>query len=320
MANDRPDENNNSKGLSGSSVQAGLRQDADLTSRDSNKFISSMQAGLKNASDAISPVLDMLQGDRRTVMPLAVIRHRFGVDSQGKNATEGTAADQEGKANGENNPSEAREHSVLVNKEAKKDWKNEFPVMKGQRELAKQELDANEKKWGSGNFTEQEKKSLHDIQNALLDGRLDALTSAIQGLGNNPEKLSEILEEAQRNIKLAGGNTSLALSDGKAYIYAEKSKNAVQIDPKTGNTAVRPISRNDGVVTLGAGEVISSTANSELRAIADETVRGVSPLTTIEYPAPPKAINMPPLTYKRAEKQKEAEETIYMDPIDKVFS
>lgn len=316
MANDRPDEIN-SKGQSGSSA---LRQDADLTSRDSNKFISSMQAGLKNASDAISPVLDMLEGDRRIAMPLAVIRQKFGADSRDKNETEGTG-DQEGnKADRQNNPSEAREHSILIDKEEKKDWKNEFPVMKGQREIAKQELDANEKKWGSGNFTEQEKKSLHDIQNALLDGRLDALTSAIQGLGNNSEKLSEILEEAQRNIKLAGGNASLALSDGKAYIYGEKSKNAVQIDPKTGNTAVRPISRSDdGVVTLGSGEVISSTANSELRAIADETVRGVSPLKTIEWSAPPKAINMPPSTYKRAERQKEAEETIYMDPIDKVF-
>ncbi len=270
--------------------------DADLTSRESNRAIRNMRStsgadsgasGVPNNNEELEFTPLDLSGTapRRNGFFEKMNRHNDAVSDTPSDAPSHTP-DASGQHNSLNamegshdQPQRRREHSVLVNGDRR------FPVMGPQRELAKAELESNEKKWGSGNLSEQEKKAVHDIQNALLGGTFDAFTTAIQGLSNNPEKLSQALEEAQRNIQLAGGKVDLAFSDGKAYVYGENSKFAVQVDPETGNSAVKPITRADGAVTVGSGEVISKTPQAEFKAIGDDAVRGVAPLPIIEQKA-----------------------------------
>lgn len=312
--------NSQSKGTS-----SNLGSDADLTSRDANIAINNMRS--KRGADTAGVSDNATQGlleftPLNDPNGIATARRRNGFfENMANRAVSDTQSDtpntapndapnahsrpdhapaeshsysQQGSLNAmessHDQPQRRNEHSVLVNGDRR------FPVMAPQRSLAKAELDANEKKWGSGNLSEQEKKAVHDIQNAVLGGTFDAFATAIQALGNNPEKLSQALEEAQRNIQLAGGNVGLALSDGKAYLFGDNSKFAVQVDPETGNSAVKPITREDGVVTVGSGEVISKTPQAEFKAISDDAVREVAPLPIIRDTSPKNSINMYPST------------------------
>ncbi len=259
--------------------------DADLTDRSANRAIESMRGahgGTAGANNESREHLEFTPLEEPTGTANARRRNAF-FEQIHRNPAVPEAATQDGSLN-----------SLDANHKNGEKPHHEFPVMPGQRGMAKQELEANERKWGEGNFSEQEKKAIHDIQNALLGGTFDAYTTALQGLGNNPEKLSQVMEEAQRNIQLAGGKIDLALSDGKAYMYAENSKFAVQVDPQTGNSAVKPITRDGDVVSVGSGEVISKTPQSEFKSITDDVVRGVAPLPVVEWDMPPSNIMRPP--------------------------
>lgn len=125
---------------------------------------------------------------------------------------------------------------------------------------------------------EADKKTLTDMTNAVVDGNLDAFKNTLKELSNDPAKLDKFIKAFNEQMKKNGSGTELAKdSQGNVLLYdGNGGETAVSINPKTGETTLKPIERqNDGSVVVKPGEIINKTAGDVMKAIGDDTTRDI---------------------------------------------
>ncbi len=166
----------------------------------------------------------------------------------------------------------------------KEDWKKLFNPDATKEDIQKAQGELNDKM--SPLVSEADRKVAQAISNAVLDGDPKALAEALSSI-KDPERLKKFVEEINHNLKEANAGVSLAV-DGKGHVlaYKDNGESAVDIDPKTGATTVRPISVGlDGTVTLEPGEILNGNPQKVLKDVGNTAVRNINgPQLIVEEP------------------------------------
>lgn len=146
-------------------------------------------------------------------------------------------------------------------------------VTEKDRKEAKEKLDGQL----SNLIPEQDRKLLSDMQNAIVDGDVNAFAKAVQALKNQPEKLKAFVKEIEKSLKETDANTHIAVSkDGKVLLYQNFGSTAVEVGTD-GSVGVRPISaRLDGSAVLEPGEVLNKEPGDCMKDISEDMVRNVT--------------------------------------------
>ncbi len=169
----------------------------------------------------------------------------------------------------------ASESKLDQGKEYFKDAINSFTVRVTEKEraAAKEKLDGKL----SSLIPEQDRKLLSDMQHAIVDGDINALSKSVQALKNQPEKLKAFVKEIEKNLKETNADSHIALSkDGKVLLYSSFGSTAVEVGAD-GSVGVRPISsRGDGSAVLMPGEVLNKEPGDCLKEISDEAVENMT--------------------------------------------
>lgn len=124
---------------------------------------------------------------------------------------------------------------------------------------------------------EQDRKLLSSMQNAIVDGDVNAFAKSVQALKDQPEKLKAFVKELEKNLKETDANTHVAVSkDGKVLLYQGFGSTAVEVGTD-GSIGVRPISaRLDGSAVLEPGEVLNKEPGDCMKDISEEMVRNMT--------------------------------------------
>lgn len=124
-----------------------------------------------------------------------------------------------------------------------------------------------------------DKKTIKDLQDALIDGDTKKFGEALKGLSGDPEKLAKFVkalnENLNKNEKFGGVEVSMD-GKGNVLVYGEKGNTAVSFDPKTGEPSLRAVERqDDGSVLLKPGEVINRKPDEVMKNLGDEATRSI---------------------------------------------
>lgn len=136
---------------------------------------------------------------------------------------------------------------------------------------------------------EADKKTITDLQNALIDGDTKKFGEALKGLSGDPEKLAKFVkalnDNLNKNEKFGGVEVSMD-GKGNVLVYGENGNTAVSYDPKTGEASLRAVERqDDGSVLLKPGEVINRKPDDVMKNLGDEATRSMQ--EPILKPFPP---------------------------------
>lgn len=129
-------------------------------------------------------------------------------------------------------------------------------------------------------LSDADKKLMKDLQGSLIDGDLGKLKETLKELSADPKKLANFLESVNKQMnkhETLGGLELATDGKGNVLVYENNGKTAVSVDPKTGETSVRPVTRqDDGSVVLLDGEVLNRTPESVLTRAADAVTRSMT--------------------------------------------
>lgn len=129
-------------------------------------------------------------------------------------------------------------------------------------------------------LSDADKKLMKDLQGSLIDGDLGKLKETLKELSADPKKLANFLESVNKQMnkhETLGGLEVATDGKGNVLVYENNGKTAVSVDPKTGETSVRPVTRqDDGSVVLLDGEVLNRTPESVLTRAADAVTRSMT--------------------------------------------
>ncbi|MCA9800621.1 MAG: hypothetical protein KC777_01480 [Cyanobacteria bacterium HKST-UBA02] len=146
-----------------------------------------------------------------------------------------------------------------------------------EREAAKKELAEGISKL----VPEEDRKTLVGMQEALIDGNLESFQKLVGSLKDNPEKLAAMIKELNNGLDKAewsGGVNVQQDSNGNVLLYKQNGNTAIEINPSTGATVLRPVEpRFDGTAVVQPGEVIGADAGKVMHDIGNEAVESMTP-------------------------------------------
>ncbi|MGD9681267.1 MAG: hypothetical protein AB7W16_08785 [Candidatus Obscuribacterales bacterium] len=144
------------------------------------------------------------------------------------------------------------------------------------REAAKKELAEGISKL----IPPEDRKTLVGMQEALIDGNLESFQKLVGSLKDNPEKLAAMIKELNNGLDkgLWGGAHVQQDSKGNVLLYKENGNTAIEINPSTGETVLRPMEpRFDGTAVIQPGEVVGADAGKIMRDIGNEATESLVP-------------------------------------------
>jgi len=146
-----------------------------------------------------------------------------------------------------------------------------------EREAAKKELAEGISKL----IPPEDRKTLVGMQEALIDGNLESFQKLVGSLKDNPEKLAAMIKELNSGLDRAewsGGVNVQQDSKGNVLLYKQNGNTAIEINPSTGATVLRPVEpRFDGTAVIQPGEVIGADAGKVMRDIGNEATESLMP-------------------------------------------
>lgn len=146
-----------------------------------------------------------------------------------------------------------------------------------EREAAKKELAEGISKL----IPEEDRNTLVGMQEALIDGNLESFQKLVGSLKDNPEKLAAMIKELNNGLDRAewGGGVNVQQdSKGNVLLYKQNGDTAIEINPQTGQTTLRPVEpRFDGTAVIQPGEVIGADAGKVMRDIGNEATESLMP-------------------------------------------
>lgn len=146
-----------------------------------------------------------------------------------------------------------------------------------EREAAKKELADGISKL----IPEEDRQTLVGMQEALIDGNLESFQKLVGSLKDNPEKLAAMIKELNSGLDRAewsGGVNVQQDSNGNVLLYKQNGNTAIEINPSTGATVLRPVEpRFDGTAVVQPGEVIGADAGKVMRDIGNEATESLMP-------------------------------------------
>lgn len=154
-------------------------------------------------------------------------------------------------------------------------FKHNFPekVTDEQRKQAKEKLE----KELSELIPEKDRQSLKNLQSAIIDGDLGKLQSSLKELSGNPEQLRKIVSALNKQMEKRMGVDMRMDAAGNVLLYESGGSTALSINPKTGESTLRPMeTQMDGSVVLKPGEIINRTPADVLKNIGDEATRSLT--------------------------------------------
>lgn len=138
---------------------------------------------------------------------------------------------------------------------------------------------------------EADKKTITDLQNALIDGDTKKFGEALKALSGDPAKLEKFVKALNDNLnknEMFGGVEVSMDGKGNVLVYGEKGNTAVSFDPKTGESSLRAVERqDDGSVLLKPGEVINRKPDEVMKDLGDEATRSLQELNFKPHPWKP---------------------------------
>jgi len=144
---------------------------------------------------------------------------------------------------------------------------------------------------------EADKKTITDLQNALIDGDTKKFGEALKGLSGDPEKLEKFVKALNDNLnknEMFGGVEVSMDGKGNVLVYGEKGNTAVSFDPKTGEASLRAVERqDDGSVLLKPGEVINRKPDEVMKNLGNEATRSLQEPIFKPHPWKPGFPNKP---------------------------
>jgi|AGTN01.1.fsa_nt_gi hypothetical protein len=124
---------------------------------------------------------------------------------------------------------------------------------------------------------DKDRQSLKNLQSAIIDGDLGKLQSTLKELSGNPEQLKKIISALNKQMEKTMGVNMRMDSAGNVLLYENGGSTALSINPKTGESTLRPMeTQMDGSVVLKPGEIINKTAADVLKNIGDEGTRSLT--------------------------------------------
>lgn len=162
-----------------------------------------------------------------------------------------------------------------------------FPPYKHHEITDKDRTEAKEKLAGqlSDLIPEKDREALKNLHAGLIDGNLDGMKKALNALSDDPARLAKFLKEFNTQLSKSGAGVELSQDGaGNVLIYDKFGGNtAVSINPKTGDTTLRAIERqNDGSVVLKPGEIINRQAGDVMKSLGDEATRNMTQINYIK--------------------------------------
>ncbi|MBX3134609.1 hypothetical protein KF707_00140 [Candidatus Obscuribacterales bacterium] len=144
---------------------------------------------------------------------------------------------------------------------------------------------------------EADKKTITDLQNALIDGDTKKFGEALKALSGDPAKLEKFVKALNDNLnknEMFGGVEVSMDGKGNVLVYGEKGNTAVSFDPKTGESSLRAVERqDDGSVLLKPGEVINRKPDEVMKNLGDEATRSLQEPIFKPHPWKPGFPNKP---------------------------
>lgn len=124
---------------------------------------------------------------------------------------------------------------------------------------------------------EKDRQSLKNLQSAIIDGDLGKLQSTLKELSSNPEQLKKIISALNKQMEKRMGVDMRMDAAGNVLLYESGGNTALSINPKTGESTLRPMeTQMDASVVLKPGEIINKTPDDVLRNIGDEATRSLT--------------------------------------------
>ncbi len=129
----------------------------------------------------------------------------------------------------------------------------------------------------NGLIPDADKQNLKDANHALLTGDSAGLAAVYEKYKDDPEKLKAFLQEQNHELKDANSEVGVKLTDdGKIYVSKDQGHTAVEIDPATGQTAVRKVMHGpDGEIYIG-DKVDNADPNKTLDRIGNHAVNEIN--------------------------------------------
>jgi hypothetical protein len=144
---------------------------------------------------------------------------------------------------------------------------------------------------------EADRKTITELQNALIDGDTKKFGEALKGLSGDPARLEKFVKALNDNLnknEMFGGVELSMDGKGNVLVYGEKGNTAVSFDPKTGESSLRAVERqDDGSVLLKPGEVINRKPNEVMKNLGDEATRSLQEPIFKPHPWKPGFPNKP---------------------------
>jgi len=129
----------------------------------------------------------------------------------------------------------------------------------------------------NGLIPDADKQNLKDANHALLSGDVAGLSAAYEKYKDNPDMLKAFIQEQNRELKDVKADVGVQMTDdGKIYISKDHGQNAVEIDPATGETAVRRVMHGpDGDIYVG-DKIDGADPERSLDRIGNHAVNGIN--------------------------------------------
>lgn len=126
---------------------------------------------------------------------------------------------------------------------------------------------------------EKDQKALRQMQEALIDGDLDAFSKAVKEASSDPERMERLVKELNKQLSKNErmGGVDVHVSGDNVFMYSEDGDTALKIDSSTGEASIHPIEhRADGSVVMTPGEIINREPGETMQSIADEATRSLT--------------------------------------------
>lgn len=129
----------------------------------------------------------------------------------------------------------------------------------------------------NGLIPDSDRQNLKDANHALLTGDAAALAGVYEKYKDDPAKLNAFIEEQNRELKDAKSDVSVQTNDeGKILISKSHGGTAVELDPATGDTAVRKVMHDPSGNIYVGDKVDNADVGQTLDRISNHAVNDIN--------------------------------------------